>query len=196
MAFFGIGKKKKEEDVISPLSPPMGSPKERIPEMKDQGMSEGQITQNLQKEGFTPEQTFSAMSQSEMRPASEIPEQTPSEPPIYDQGTTEDRIEEIAEAIIDEKWNELVRNINKIVDWKDKTEARIGQLEQKFKDLKTDFENLHSGVLGKVSEYDQNLLNIGSEIKAMEKVFQKVLPSFTENVNELSRLTKSLKKNK
>ena len=29
--------------------------------------------------------------------------------------------------------------------------------------------------------------------KAMEKVFQKILPTFTENVQELSRLTKTMR---
>ncbi len=43
-------------------------------------------------------------------------------------------------------------------------------------------------------EYDQNILNVGTEIKVMEKVFQKVLPTLTENVNELSRITKGMKK--
>jgi len=32
------------------------------------------------------------------------------------------------------------------------------------------------------------------EIKAMEKVFQQILPSLTENVTELSKITKSMKK--
>lgn len=33
-----------------------------------------------------------------------------------------------------------------------------------------------------------------TEIKAMEKVFQKVLPTFTDNINELTKVTKELKK--
>ena len=60
-------------------------------------------------------------------------------------------------------------------------------------DIRADFETLHKGILGKVGEYDQNLTNLGAEIKAMEKVFSKILPTFTENVNELSRLAKDLK---
>jgi hypothetical protein len=47
-------------------------------------------------------------------------------------------------------------------------------------------------VLGKVGEYDKNLVNIGVEIKAMERVFQKVLPNFTENVHTLDRVTRDL----
>ena len=42
----------------------------------------------------------------------------------------------------------------------------------------------------------KNILEVGTEIKAMEKVFQKVLPTFTSTVNELSRITGNLKKKK
>ena len=51
---------------------------------------------------------------------------------------------------------------------------------------------MHKGILGKISEYDQNLVNVGTEIKAMEKVFEKILPSFTDNVQRLSRIVGSV----
>jgi hypothetical protein len=102
-------------------------------------------------------------------------------------------IEEIAEAIIDEKWAELLKNISQITEWKEKTESNINKLEQELHDLKDSFDKLHKAIIGKIGEYDQNILNVGTEIKAMEKVFQKVLPAFTENVNELSRITKNAK---
>jgi len=102
---------------------------------------------------------------------------------------TEERIEEVAEAIIDEKWNELLKDINKMIEWKEKTESRLTIIEQNIQNLKASFESLHKGVLGKISEYDQNLQEVGTDIKAMEKVFQKILPSFTENVNKLARIT-------
>lgn len=105
-----------------------------------------------------------------------------------------ERIEELAEAIIDEKWNEIVKSINKIAEWKERTESKITKLEQQFDDLKTSFDQLHQGVLGKIGDYDKNLVNISAEIQAMDKVFQKVLPIMTENVNELSRITQEMKK--
>ena len=105
-----------------------------------------------------------------------------------------ERVEEIAEAIIDEKWNEIVKSINKIIDWKERTEGQINKLEQKFDDLKQDFETLNKGVLGKVGEYDKNISNLGVEIKAMERVFQKIIPNLTENVHALEKLTEKLNK--
>jgi len=104
------------------------------------------------------------------------------------------RIEELAEAIIDEKWNEIVRSINKIIDWKERVESRVTKMEQQMDDLQKNFDRLHNGVLGKITDYDQNLQNVGAEIKAMDRVFQKVLPTLTENVSELSSIAKRLKK--
>jgi len=105
----------------------------------------------------------------------------------------EEQIEELVEAIVEEKWEELVRNVNKIIAWKNVMENRLTLLEQRFADLKMQFDDLNKGILDKMTEYDQNIVNVGTEIKAMEQVFQKVLPTFTENINELARLTKQMK---
>lgn len=105
-------------------------------------------------------------------------------------------VEELVESIIEEKWDELVKDINKIVDWKNEAEARISSLQQEFSTLKDDFDKLHQAVIGKIGEYDKNILMVGAEVKAMEKVFSKVLPVFTEKVNELADVADSMKKNK
>lgn len=101
--------------------------------------------------------------------------------------------EELIEAIIDEKWNELVKDITKIIEWKNSTETRVSAMEQQMKDLEKSFDNLHHAVVGKIGEYDKNILDVGAEIKAMEKVFSKVLPVFTENVSALTRVTDDIK---
>ncbi|HLD88831.1 MAG TPA: hypothetical protein VI894_01355 [Candidatus Nanoarchaeia archaeon] len=102
-------------------------------------------------------------------------------------------VEELVETIVEEKWNSIAQEISKVVEWKNKFDARISAIEQDMKNLRNDFDQLHQAVVGKVGEYDQHILNVGTEIKAMEKVFQKVIPSLTENVNELGRITEDLK---
>ena len=97
-------------------------------------------------------------------------------------------IEEIAEAIVEEKWKEKKGEIDKVMEWKEEVTNRLTQLQQQIDDLKSSFDNLHKGMLGKITEYDENLTNVGTEIKAMGKVFSKVLPSFTESVNKLHRM--------
>ena len=103
-------------------------------------------------------------------------------------------VEELVESVIEEKWNVLVNDINTIIEWKNKVETKINALQQDFNHLKQDFDKLHQAVIGKIGEYDKNILNVGAEVKAMEKVFSKVLPMFTENVGELSRVAEVLRK--
>ena len=98
--------------------------------------------------------------------------------------------------VVEEKWAELAKDINKIVEWKNDVEIKINKLEQRFESLKDDFDKVHQAIMGKVAEYDKNILTVGAEVKAMEKVFSKVLPVFTENVSELNRITQNLKKGK
>ena len=92
------------------------------------------------------------------------------------------------------EWNDLLKDINKIVEWKNTMDANMRALEQRQADIKQNFDNLQKAILSKINDYDQNIMTVGSELKALEKVFQKLLPTFTENVNELSRAVKDLKK--
>ena len=105
-----------------------------------------------------------------------------------------EQIEEIAEAIVEEKWQDKKKEIDKIIEWKEETTTTLIQLKQQIDDLKASFDSLHKGMLGKISEYDENLTNVGTEIKAMEKVFSKVLPSMTDSVNKLQRMSSIKKK--
>ncbi|MFC1741430.1 hypothetical protein ACFL3V_02755 [Nanoarchaeota archaeon] len=115
-------------------------------------------------------------------------------PPMDMGGADTGRIEEVAEAIIEEKWTDLMENINRIVEWKDKTENRLTQMETMMKSIKDDFDKMHTSILDRVGDYDKHISDVGTEVKALEKVFQKVLPGFIENVSELSRITDNMKK--
>lgn len=225
---------------------PRGPPVTQVLAMRQQGLSNNQITQNLQRDGFELHEIFDAMTQADLKggmekvplekgdnmpnmgmqappgmpPPRQFPFQQnqqdmqmpqgpqgpmqmpqhmmpPSGMPPPDMGMetsgSRERIEEIAEAIVDEKWNELIKSVEKIIEWKERTDARLAQMEQLLQDLKGNFDKLHTAVLEKVGEYDKNLTEVGTEIKAMEKVFQKIIPTMTENVNELARISKDLK---
>lgn len=118
-----------------------------------------------------------------------------NQPMVRQSGTSvsPDQVEEIAESIIEEKWQEMIKGVRKIVEWKDRTELRINEMNNKLMAMQQSYEELHKAIIGKLSEYDRNMGSVGTDIKAMQKVFQQMLPAFTENVNELSRLTKGIK---
>jgi len=194
------------------------SPIEQVLMMKQQGYTNNQIVQTLQSQGYNTSQIFDAINQAGLSTfqATPEPEQQETGMPEYGQGyeqqyqqspqafqapreiqapasIDEERIQEVAEAIIDEKWEELAKDIRKVIEWKERSEDRIAKLEQQIIDLRFGIDSLTKSVISKVSSYDQNIMDVGTEIKAMEKVFQKVLPNLTESVNKLDRMTKGYK---
>ena len=129
-------------------------------------------------------------------PAEAQPQQTQSTTATstaLNQEVLDEKIQEIVEAIIDERWTELEENISKIIEWKHQMTTKIEKVDQQFSDLKKNFDVLHESILGKVGEYDKHISNVGTEVKALEQVFQKILPGFIDNVNELSRISKNFK---
>lgn len=112
------------------------------------------------------------------------------------QQDTKERISEIAEAIIDEKWNDLLLAVQKIIEWKEKTDQKITIIEQQLKNISENSDRVQKAVLEKVNDYNTTITDVNTELKALEKVFQKILPGFVDNVNELSRITKTMKEAK
>jgi transcription termination factor NusB len=102
----------------------------------------------------------------------------------------EGNAEAMVEEVVEEKWRELQKRLREVVEWKDKADASITMLDQQVKLLKENFDKLHEGVLGKISEYDSNLQDVGTSIKAMDQVFKKVLPTLTESVGKLDRISR------
>jgi hypothetical protein len=167
-----------------------GQDMSQMPPMNGMVDSQGMQPPPFGNPGMAPDPEPPGMQPPNFAP----PGMSPQEMGSQGQDVLSERIEEIAEAIIDEKWDMILKNVNKIIEWKATTESKLSRMEQEFSDLKSNFDNLHKAIIGKIGEYDKNILSVGTEVKAMEKVFQKVLPTFTENVSELSRITKSMKK--
>lgn len=123
----------------------------------------------------------------------------PAQAPSYQQSspspsTSDISTEEYVEAVIEERWADIEEDIRKVVEWKNRSDQTITALSQQFTDLKDRFDKLHAALIGKIESYDKNILEVGAELKAMEKVFSKVMPSFTENVKQLDDMTRRLKK--
>jgi len=129
----------------------------------------------------------------EMPAPQEYPEPYPQEQGL-DYRQQIDEIEALIESIIEEKWQSMIANVGDLNLWKQKTRTDIRSIKQEIIRLQTRFENLEKAILGKISSYDQHITNVGTELKAMEKVFQKILQPLTTNIKELQKITKKLKK--
>ena len=143
-------------------------------------------------------------------PSPEIPEesyspepQAPYIPPIGEpsmpqqmapQMDISEKIHEVAEAIIDERWSDFTSKVGNLSVWQEKVNMNISSIKQEVVRIQERFENLQKAVVGKVSEYDQGIRSIHTEMKALEKVFERILEPLVNNVKELNKITEELKK--
>lgn len=184
-------------------------PIEEVKQLRSQGLSDNQIIDELNGGGYALPQINDALAQAAiaspeiepevMGPGVEEMGPPPALPGGAPQGLGEDmygRIEEIAESIIDEKWDLLVEEVKKIVEWKEKVDGELSGLKNAVGSLKEDFKELHQGVLGKLETYDERMMEVGTELKAVGKVFKDVVPEFVENVKELKSVTGKMGKGK
>lgn len=105
-----------------------------------------------------------------------------------------DKVHELIEAIISEKWQDIAGGIGNLAVWKEKTNNDVIAIKQELIRLGERFEQLQNAVLGKIKDYDEGIRSVHTEMKALEKVFERILEPLTSNIKELSSITQDLKK--
>ncbi len=196
MALFSFGKKTAPPPIPpSPgmpfAAPPQGLPVDQVNSLVQQGYSDAQIIGILGQQGYSPQQISDAIAQvtqAGAEPYQSAPQESEPQP--------SHPAEEVVEAIVEEKWHELDQKLAKHQEWRERTDSRVDRLEQAFNELRKQIETLNTAIIAKIGDYDKSLLEVGTEMKAMEKVFQKVLPELTSSVQEISKVSKRLQGDK
>ena len=195
----------------------------KISELKQKGTPTSKIIENLKQEGHSSQEIYDSMSNNSEQPNAgeyatsslEAPsptekpepskEETPQQPNMmFPTEKTEtpsipsreqiEQIEEVAEAIVDEKWQQLSSTLSNLSMWKERVSSEIDAIKQETLRIRNVQENLQNTILGKVESYNQNISTISAEMRALEKVFGKIIAPLTSNIKELSRITNALKK--
>ncbi len=176
-----------------------------VTQLRNSGLTDALIIDELTRRGYTVSQINGALAQldggsTQMTQYPIYQQQSYPQYPAPAAGGKDDamysRMEEVAENLIDEKWDELIAEVKKIIEWKEKIEEKQQRMDNDLTQLKEDFKTLHQGVLGKLEEYDGRMREVGTDLKAVGKVFKDVVPQFVDNVKELSAMTKDLKMKK
>lgn len=109
------------------------------------------------------------------------------------QNPSAESMEEIAEEIINEKWQEFKKEVGDIKELKTYFESRLKDLTDRVKRLETSFDKLQAATMGHVQEYGRNVKNLGAEMQALEGSFSKILNPLVGSVKELRELSKGMK---
>ena len=159
-----LRKKKEELPLPTPSAPSFrGIPIDQILLLQQQGLTNNQIIQTLQRQGYTPQQIYDALAQAE----SQVPLQPLDQDfntPQPEQEQPSQNFEHLAETIVEEKWQTFQRDLGKITEWKDALTSRTDKIEQTVQDLRADLDGLHKAIVARIGEYDKNLLDVGTEI--------------------------------
>lgn len=227
---------------------PNGSPTptDEVVSMQKSGKTVRQITDALQKKGYSLEQVNEAINQANIKsgveggvplefappqpletmqesvlvpptpegleaPAPPTPEQPaapsyiPQAPRIMPQqpmpmqqepSINYEDVQALVEEVIDERWKELLVNIGDIPTWKSEMTNDVEAIKQELLRVERRFEDLQTAIFGKVKEYGVSMKDLGAEMKAFEKVFEKILEPMTTNIKELEKITGQLKAKK
>ncbi len=102
-------------------------------------------------------------------------------------------VQSLVEEVIEEKWKEMMSSLGDIPSWRSNMANDIESVKQELMRVERRFEDMQSAMFGKVKEYGSSMQDLGSEMKALEKVFEKIIEPMTTNLKELERITGQLK---
>ena len=194
----------------------MPSPLELAVDLQNKGLDEEKITTELTSKGFSKEDISQAIKQAHIKsqvedipeaPApeqgstqvesQEFQEQTPQSQTQQQYETystsTQQQIEEIAEEIIQEKWERFLENFGDLSIWKEKIETDALSIKQEIIRLHDRMNGVEKALAGKVQEYTDSITDVTAEIKALSKLLNQILQPLATNVKELQKLTEKLK---
>jgi len=103
-------------------------------------------------------------------------------------------VEEIVESVVKEKWDDMIKNVGDIKLWKERMQVDTNAIKQEILRMQDRMDSLQKSLIGKLTDYDQGVKEIGTEIKALEQVLQKIIGPLTKNIKELEKVTEEIKK--
>ena len=125
---------------------------------------------------------------------------TPSPRPVLPSGRMVnvdlDQIQRIMEEIIEEKWDESEKDINSLKEWKAGIEAKLKEFDSRFNEFNSRIEALNTVLGQKAENFNETMQNVDTEIKALEKALNKLVPTLSDNISELKNLVGSIDKGK
>lgn len=109
-------------------------------------------------------------------------------PPRVSSRTVTQEIEEIAEAIVSEKWEKFSKEVDDLKKDIDDVSASVNGVQERLANIEKRMDMVIQQVLGKVEDYGRSIADVSTELKAMQKVFGTMMPTMTENIKELDEL--------
>ena len=180
-----------------PTGPPTDVPLESVLIMQQQGLTNPQIIQSLQRQGYSLPLVAEALRQTDVQtnigtaePIAPQPVQTQEQPSAS--GNKASFFEDVL-AQLQKNFSEINEEIKSLQSWRTNIEEKTTEIDKRVENLQNEVKTIHQAVFAQIQEYNKTLKGVGTEIIAMEKVFSESLPELTGNIQELQRITKGFK---
>ncbi len=198
--------------IPNPAMPPI---KQRISELQGQGLANEQVAARLKVEGYPADTILAELQKSDFMQGAgfetqpqgmpQIPPgmpRPPRPPSMQEQHKDEvitlltEDIQQISESIIAEKWSKFKKEFETIQKWREDAEGKMNWLVDEFDKMRAKMDGINKSVMAKMDEYSKGISDVSTELKAMQKVFQTIMPQFTANIKELQALVDKKRKEK
>jgi len=163
-------------------------------EMQPSMMDEGDLDIPMPQAAVAPQQQASQQPQQTISQTAQ--QYSQQYQPLPQQQMGYEEMQAVVEQIVEEKWKDMARNVGDINMFKSKISDDVEAVKQEILRTQKRLEDLQVAVLGRVKDYNESVLNIGSDMKALEQVMSKIIEPLTQNVKDLNKLTEELKHHK
>jgi len=104
------------------------------------------------------------------------------------QGMDLDQVQRILEEIIAEKWSESSKIIQSITEWKAVVNTKIKEFDTRMSEFNTRIDSLNTILGKKADDFNNTMQNVDTEIQALEKALNKLVPTLSDNIGELRNI--------
>lgn len=186
MALFSKKKEQQEQDsTLHPIKSAVGGQSSMTSQDDIQAILAQQSSQQSQQPINQQQQDYQAYQQAMYQQPQSYAQ--PSSESYSDDSIIRD-IQEVAEAIVAERWEVISKEFDKLRASQEDVVRKVDELGTTIANFESRVNNLEAGVFEKIRTFNDTVEKIGAEIKAMEQIFSKIIPSFSSSVARLSEV--------
>jgi DNA-binding transcriptional MerR regulator len=143
----------------------------------------GEVTRRPMPMGYPPERLVEQEQPEEARRSESQP-------------ATEITVEEIIEAIVEERWKDFENRLEEFEKRDFQLQSQIDEIRKKIVVIEAIVNEKEKTVLNKLEEFGESVTGIEGRIGGIERVFKDFLPELTTNIKTMSDLVEKMKKEK
>jgi DNA-binding transcriptional MerR regulator len=143
----------------------------------------GEVTRRPMPMGYPPERLVEPEQPEEARRSESQP-------------ATEITVEEIIEAIVEERWKDFENRLEEFEKRDFQLQSQIDEIRKKIVVIEAIVNEKEKTVLNKLEEFGESVTGIEGRIGGIERVFKDFLPELTTNIKTMSDLVEKMKKEK